>query len=197
MAGPINWLSQVGSITKFGLMSIPQRRGAVTATIIGVAGVVAVLVGVLSIAAGFRQAMTASGSPDAAIVLRSGADSEMVSGLGREDTRLIADAPGVARSAQGPLASAELLVIINLPKRSTGTDANVPLRGVEAAAFRVRDKISISKGRMFEWGKDEVIVGRGAAQEFAGLEVGSKMKVGRYEWPVVGIFSANGGVAES
>jgi putative ABC transport system permease protein len=197
MAGPINWFSQIGSITKFGLMSIPQRRGAVTATIIGVAGVVAVLVGVLSIAAGFRQAMTASGSPDAAIVLRSGADSEMVSGLGREDTRLIADAPGVARSAQGPLASAELLVIINLPKRSTGMDANVPLRGVEGAAVQVRDQLRIIQGRMFEGGKNEVIVGRGAVQEFAGLDVGTTMKVGHNEWPIVGMFSANGGVAES
>jgi len=197
MAGPINWFSQIASITKFGLLSLPQRRGAVAATVIGIAGVVAVLVGVLSIAAGFRQAMTVSGSPDGAIVMRSGADSEMVSGLGRDETRVIADTPGIARTAQGPLASAELFVIIDLPKRSTGTDANVPLRGVEPAALQVRDKLKIIEGRMFEWGKDEVIVGRGAAQEFAGLEVGSKMKVGRYEWPVVGIFSANGGVSES
>ena len=99
---PINWLSQVAAITRFGLMSLPQRRGAVAATVIGIAGVVAVLVGVLSIAAGFRQAMAVSGSPDAAIVLRSGADSEMVSGFGREETRVIADAPGVARTAHGP-----------------------------------------------------------------------------------------------
>ncbi|HEY1490183.1 MAG TPA: ABC transporter permease [Verrucomicrobiae bacterium] len=193
----LNWFSQIASITKFGLLSLPQRRGAAAATVIGIAGVVAVLVGVLSIAAGFRQAMTVSASPDGAIVMRSGADSEMVSGFGRAETRVIADTPGVARTAQGPLASAELFVIIDLPKRSTGSDANVPLRGVEPAALLVRDKLKIIEGRMFEWGKDEVIVGRGAAQEFAGLEVGSKMKVGRYEWPVVGIFSANGGVAES
>jgi len=197
MAGPLNWFSQIGSITKFGLMSVPQRRGAVAATIFGIAGVVAVLVGVLSIAAGFQQALTVSGSPDGAIVLRSGADSEMVSGFGREETRVIADTPGIARTAQGPLASAELFVIINLPKRSTGTDANVPLRGVEPAALLVRDSLKIIEGRMFEWGKDEVIVGRGAAQEFAGLEVGSKIRVGRYEWPVVGLFTASGGVAES
>ena len=197
MSGPINWLSQIASVTKFGLLSLPQRRGAVAATIIGIAGVVAVLVGVLSIAAGFRQAMTVSGSPDGAIVLRSGANTEMVSGFGRNETRVIADAPGVARTAQGPLSSAELFVIIDLPKRTTGTDANVPLRGVEAAAFQVRDNLKIISGRMFEWGKDEVIVGRGAAQEFAGLEVGSKIKVGRYEWPVVGVFAANGAAAES
>jgi putative ABC transport system permease protein len=197
MAGPVNWLSQVLSILKFGLMSIPQRRGAVATTVIGIAGVVAVLVGVLSIASGIRQAMAASGAPDGAVVLRSGADTEMVSGFQRDQTRLIADAPGVARNGQGPLASAELFVIINLPKRSTGTDANVPLRGVESAAFQVRDNLKILEGRNFEWGRNEVIVGRGAAREFAGLEVGSSLKVGRYQWPIVGIFSADGGVAES
>ncbi len=197
MAGPLNWFSQIASITKFGLMSIPQRRGAVAATVIGIAGVVAVLVGVLSIAAGFRRAMMASGAPDAAVVLRSGADSEMVSGFDRAATRLIADAAGIARNAHGPLSSAELFVIINLPKRSTGTDANVPLRGVESAALHVRDNVKIVAGRMFEWGKNEVVVGVGAAREFAGLDVGSSIAVGRATWPVVGLFSANGGVAES
>lgn len=197
MAGPINWLSQVTSVTKFGLLSIPQRRASVSAAVFGIAGVVAVLVGVLSIAVGFRKTMNASGSPDAAIVLRSGADSEMVSGLLRPDTRIIADAPGLARSDKGSLASPELFVIINLPKRSTGTDANVPLRGVEDQAFAVRDSFKIIQGRRFEPGKDEVIVGIGAAGQFAGLQVGNKIKVGRYEWPVVGIFSAGGGTAES
>ncbi len=192
-----NWFSQILAIARFGLLSIPQRRGSVAATVFGIAGVVAVLVGVLSIGTGFRRAMMASGSPDAAIVLRSGADTEMVSGFGRSETRLIADAPGVARNASGPLASSELFVIINLPKRSTGTDANVPLRGVEAAAPAVRDNLRLVSGRMFEWGKNEVIVGAGAAKEFAGLEVGGSLKVGSESWPVVGVFEAGGGVAES
>ncbi|MGD0814423.1 MAG: ABC transporter permease [Verrucomicrobiota bacterium] len=197
MAGPINWLLQIASIAKFGLLSIPRRRGAVVATVFGIAGVVTVLVGVLSIAAGFERAMVVSGSPDTAIVLRSGADSEMVSGLGRDETRVIADSPGVAHSAEGPLSSAELFVIIDIPKRSSGLDANVPLRGVERAAFQVHDNFKIIRGRMFDWGKDEVVVGTGAAEEFDGLEVGSTIKVGRAQWPVVGIFTANGGVAES
>jgi putative ABC transport system permease protein len=193
----MNWLHQIAAVTKFGLMSIPQRRGSVGAAIFGIAGVVAVLVGVLSIAAGFRRAMAASGSPDSALVLRSGADSEMVSGFGRANTRIIADTPGVARDPDGPLASAELFVIINLPKISTGTDANVPLRGVERAALKVRDATRIVEGRMFEWGKDEVVVGIGAAREFVGLHVGDQIKVGRYSWPVVGVFSAGGGASES
>jgi putative ABC transport system permease protein len=197
MAGPVNWLSQIAAVTKFGLLSMPQRRTSVAAAAFGIAGVVAVLVGVLSIATGFRRAMAASGSPDAALVLRSGADSEMVSGFMRDNTRIIADAPGVARTKEGPLASAELFVIINLPKISTGTDVNVPLRGVERPALQVRDGLKIVKGRMFEWGRDEVIVGIGAAREFDGLQVGDKLRVGRYLWPVVGIFSAGGGAADS
>src|SRR5438270_13604098 len=108
MSGPINWLSQIGSVTKFGLISIPQRRGSVAAALFGIAGVVGVLVGVLSMAVGFKKAMAASGSPDSAIVLRSGADNEMSSGLAGDDVRLVADAPGLARDANGPLASAEL-----------------------------------------------------------------------------------------
>lgn len=197
MAGALNWFSQVGAVTRFGLMGLPQRRGSVIAAVIGTAGVVGVLVGVLSMAAGFKHAMAASASPNSAIVLRSGADSEMVSGFGREETRIIADKPGLARRSEGALSSAELFVIIDLPKRSTGTDANVPLRGVEPAAFHVREKLQIVKGRAFEWGKNEVIAGTGAAQEFAGLDVGNKLKVGRNEWLVVGIFSAGGGTAES
>jgi putative ABC transport system permease protein len=197
MAGPINWLSQVVSITKFGLLGIPARAGSVGAAVFGIAGVVTVLVGVLSIGAGFRRALDSSGSPDNVVVLRSGADSEMVSGLGREEVNLISEAPGVRRGPDGPLASAELFVIINLPSRGTGMDANVPMRGIEKAAFQVRDHFKIEAGRAIEWGKNEVMVGAGAARQFAGLEVGGKIPVGRFEWPVVGIFSAGGGTAES
>ena len=192
-----NWLSQVVSVTLFNLRTIPERKGSAFAAAIGIAGVVAVFVGVLSIAEGFRAAMTVSGSDDVVIVLRSGADTEMTSGLGREEVRLIADAPGIARTADGPLASSELFVIINLPKRSTGTDANVPLRGVEKAALAVRGDMKMVEGRKFEPGRNEVIVGAGAARAFAGLDVGRKIRVGLNEWEVVGIFSGGGGAAES
>src|SRR6266567_6910631 len=106
--GLLNWLSQIGAVTKFGLLGVPQRRGSVAASIFGVAGVVAVLVGVLSMATGFRKVMANSAAPDAAIVLRAAADSEMVSGFLHESTRIISDAPGIAPSTNGPLASAEL-----------------------------------------------------------------------------------------
>jgi putative ABC transport system permease protein len=197
MLSLINWFSQVASVAQFGVLSVPQRIGSVAASLFGIAGVVAVLVSVLSMAVGFRKTMLASASPNSAIVLRTGADDEMSSGLSVDDTRLVADAPGLARGTNGPLASAELFVVINLPKRSTGTDANVPLRGVEQNAFQVRDNAKIVQGTNFVRGKNEVVVGVGAAQEFAGLEVGNKFRVGRNEWTVVGTFSAAGASSES
>lgn len=193
----MNWLSQIFSVTIFNLRTIPERKGSAVAAAVGIAGVVAVLTGVLSIAEGFRAAMTVTGPKDVVLVLRSGADSEMTSGLSREEIRLIANAPGTARTPDGPLASAELFAMINLPKRSTGTDANVPLRGVEKAALSVRGDIRFVEGRAFQLGRNEVIVGAGAARAFAGLDVGRKIKVGLNEWEVVGIFTGGGGSAES
>lgn len=194
----MRWLAQVGALLDFNLRSLPKRKGAAMAAMFGIAGVVAVLVGVLSIGQGFRRAMTAAGSPGTAIVLRSGADSEMTSILGRDEARIIADAPGIAKSSDGkPLVSPELFVIVALPKRSTGTDANVALRGVESPSFAVRGGIRIVRGRPFAWGRNEVIVGRGAQREFAGLDIGSQLAFGQSKWEVVGLFEANGGLPES
>jgi putative ABC transport system permease protein len=192
-----NWLSQIFAVTRFSILSLPQRKGSSTAALLGIAGVVAVMVGVLSIAQGVLKTMQSSADETSAIVLRSGADSEMMSGLSGDDTRLISEAPGIARDKDGVMASPELFVVINLPMRSTGTDANVPLRGVQSGAMRVRDGFTIVEGRMFEWGLNEVIVGRGASRQFAGLEVGSSILVGQELWPVVGVFESAGGLAES
>lgn len=191
------WLSQVGVVIWLNLRTIGQRRGSSLATVVGVMGVVGVLVAVLSIGEGFRKTLVSAGSPDTALVLRSGSDSEMMSGIGREDTRIIAEAPGVLRATQGPVASSELYVVVDVPKRSTGTDANVPLRGVQMSAFQVRDEVKIVQGRRFEPGRAEVIVGRAANAEFAGLDLGSKLRWGSTEWTVVGIFEAGGALSES
>jgi putative ABC transport system permease protein len=197
MAGAFNWFSQIASITAVNLRSLPQRKGSSVTAVFGIAGVVAVMVSVLSIAQGILQTMDNSASADNVVVLRSGANTEMMSGLVGDDTRIIAEGPGLARNAAGAIASAELFVIINLLKKATGTDANVPLRGVESAAFEVRDKFNIIEGRMFEWGLNEVIVGVGAKMEFEGLELGSTIPVAQEEWPVVGIFEAGGGLSET
>ncbi len=192
-----NWISQIFAMIQFSLLSLPQRKGSSVAAMLGIAGVVAVMIGVLSIAQGVLKTMESSAGDNNAIVLRSGADSEMMSGLGGDDTRIISEAPGIARDKNGALASPELFVIINLPMRSTGTDANVPLRGVQAPAMVVRDKFKLVEGRMFEWGLNEVMVGVGARYQFEGLEIGSSIEVGQERWPVVGVFEAEGGLSES
>jgi putative ABC transport system permease protein len=192
-----NWIAQTGSVTRLSLETIIERKGACAASVFGIAGVVAVFIAVLSIAQGFRQVMTRSGDPAKAIVLRSGSDSEMMSFFSGPEARLISDAPGIAHTPDGPLASRELFVVINLPKRSTGTDANVPLRGVSPHAFAVHHQLRILQGRRFIPGLNEVIVGVGAAGEFAGLDLGATMRVGRSDWSIVGLFTADGGLAES
>ena len=197
MAGPLNWLSQITAVTAFNIRTLPQRMGSSATAIFGIAGVVAVMVGVLSIAQGILQTMNNSASADNVVVLRSGSNTELMSILLGDDTRIIAEAPGLARNESGAIASPELFVIINLLKRATGTDANVPLRGVSRNALDVRDSFRVVEGRMFEWGLNEVIVGTGAQKQFAGLDIGQSIEVGQDKWPVVGVFETDGGLAES
>ena len=193
----MNWFRQLWALIVFNLRSLPARRGSSAVAIVGVAGVVAVLVGVLSIGEGFKRVMVAAGSPDAAVVLRGGADSEMTSVLLRDDVELVRNAPGVAKANGEPLASPELFVLVDLPKRSTGTVANVPMRGVRKEAFGVRPEIKVTEGKMFAWGTNEVIVGRAAQTQFKNTEVGTLLQFGQTRWKVVGIFEGKGGIAES
>ena len=197
MTGLFNWFSQIASITLFNLRSLPQRMGSSATAVFGIAGVVAVLVGVLSIAQGILRTMESSASPENVVVLRSGATSEMMSGLSGDDTRFISEGPGLTRNENGAVSSPELFVVINLPMRSTGADANVPLRGVTMVAPELRSGFKIVEGRMFERGLNEVIVGVGARLEIVGLELGSTITVAQEEWPVVGVFEAAGGLSES
>ena len=197
MSGPINWISQVVSVSLFNVLTLPKRLGSSLTAVLGIAGVVAVMVAVLSIAQGILRTMESSSAPENVIVLRSGATSEMMSGLGGEAVRYISEAPGVARNENGAIASSELFVIIDVKKQSTGTDANVPLRGVTRAAPAVHQDFEIVEGRMFAWGLNEVVVGVGASREFRGLSVGDTIEVAREQWPVVGLFEAAGGVSEA
>jgi putative ABC transport system permease protein len=193
----INWISQIASVTGFGLRTLPERKGASAVAAFGIACVVVVFVGLLSIATGFRSAVTSAGRNDVAVVLRDGAANELSSNLSRDEARVVKDAPGIARENGSAIASAELFAIINIPKRSTGTDANVPFRGIEPAGPSIRGGFKIVEGRMFERGRNEVIAGVSAAREFAGLDVGQTLRLGKTEWHVVGLFSADGGIGES
>ncbi|MBI2220839.1 MAG: ABC transporter permease [Acidobacteria bacterium] len=193
----MNWLAQLLAVVALNVRTIRQRLGSSLVAIVGIAGVVVVFVAVLSIGEGFTAALRDAAAPDRVIVMRSGSDTEMTSGLGAASATIVSEAAGVRRAADGPLASPELFVIVDVPKRATGTDANVPLRGVTPRAFDVKDEVRIVDGRRFAAGTSEIIVGRAAHGQFAGLEVGSQVKWGQNRWTVVGIFEANGTVAES
>lgn len=190
-------LSQIIAVTGVNLKSVRERAGSSAVAIIGIAGVVIVFVSVLSIAEGFRSAMEKAGDPERIVVLRTGSDTEMTSGFSGEDARLIMDTPGILKGPNGPVASAELFVIVNHPLAATGTDANVPLRGVSPAVLDVRPEVKIAEGRMFESGRNEIVVGRAASRQFANLSVGSSVRWGENTWQVVGIFETNGSIAES
>ena len=166
-------------------------------TLVGVAGVVAVLLVVLSIGQGLQDVMQVSGAEDAVIAMRTGSDNEMSSSLDIDTLRAIAETPGIRRDTAGALLSAELVVVVDVPKASTGTDGHVPLRGVQPAATQVRDGFRLVRGRMFEAGKRELIVGRNLAAQFSGLQVGAIKQWGENRWTVVGVFAAAGSVAES
>ena len=190
-------LSQMFAVVGLNFRTIPARLGSSMVAIIGIAGVVVVFISVLSIAAGFAAAMQGSGSASRALVMRSGADSEMTSGLGGPEVDIIKQAPGIQRNGQTVLASEELFVIIDLPRRATPeATANVPVRGIGPQAMTVRDEVSIVQGRMLNFGTNEVIVGRGAANQFT-IDLDKDLKSGQNVWRVVGIFEADGGVAES
>jgi putative ABC transport system permease protein len=186
----MRWLLQILEITRMGLSTVPQRLGSSLVIVVGIAGVVGVLVALLAMGEGFRSVLAQAGRVDEAIVLRKGASAELNSGLSRDNAVLIAQGPGILKNAESkPLASAEVVVVVSLPKKTTGTDANVEVRGVGPRVWELRTNAKIVDGRRFELGKRELVVGKGAHSEFAGLETGQTLRLGLQEWTVVGRFT--------
>jgi putative ABC transport system permease protein len=190
-------LKQVLAVTSLNLRNLPQRIGSSVVAVVGVAAVVLVFAAVLSMAKGFERTMISAGSDDTAIIMRSGSTSELNSGISNEQVLIVADAPGVLKDGDDSIISAELYVVVDVRKRTSNTDANVPFRGIQPGAFDVRNNVSLNEGRMFEQGKNEIVVGRSAQQEFLGLETGSTIRFGQSEWKIVGAFEAEGSVSES
>lgn len=191
-------LNQIAQITLVNLRNIPSRLGASLVVVVGIAGVVGVLVSVLAMSEGFRHTLASTGRPSRVIMLRAGSDSELASGIARDQATLAVGLPGITRDAAGrPLATAELNVMVDLPRRGERDSNNVPFRGVQPTAFAIRDELRLVEGRHFRPGVREVIVGRKASRQFAGLEVGSRIAFRDSEWTVVGIFTSGGDVHES
>jgi len=189
---------QLIAITVMNLQTLPQRLGASSVIVIGITGVVAVLVSVLAMAAGFHHTLADSGRADRAIILRGGSDAEINSNLTREDIDVISSAPGLAKDAGGKaLLSNELVTVANVPKIDTGTDANVTMRGAGLKLEQVRPELKIVAGRMFRPAVRELIAGAGAVKQFRGLTAGSVLHLRNADWLVTGVFTSNGDVHES
>lgn len=188
---------QVVAVTAINLMSISQRRWLSLSTVIAIALVVVVLLAFLAMANGFQRTIAGSGADDIAILLRAGSQAEINSTVSRDQVRLIEDGPGIARADGKPLVSPELYLVVDGVKRSTGTKANLPLRGIGDQGAGLRKDIAIVEGRMFSPGSNEIVVGRALIREFEGLELGSTVAFGTTRWTVVGVFDAGGSVFES
>src|SRR5690554_828505 len=183
---------QAGSVTNVGISTLPQRLASSSVVVVGIAGVVAVLVALLAMAEGYRQTISSTGNEGTAIVLRGGSAAEVMSVLDRDSVVAVTQAPEIARDADGrPLASAELVVAANLPLRGApGEDGSVQLRGVGPEAWTVRPEMRIVEGRDFEPGRRELVVGKGARRQFAGLDPGGEVRLGSDTWSVVGVFES-------
>ncbi len=177
--------NQIIAICALNLRSIGARLGASLVIIIGIAGVVAVLTALLAMAKGFESTLGATGRDDRALILRGGATAELNSGLSTEQLQAIKDTRGL----DGPLqSSGELMVISEFASRARGGSVNVSLRGVEPSGFDIRPELRIIDGRRFEPGLQEVIVGKGALDQFAGVEMGSQVRFRGSDWTIVGVF---------
>jgi putative ABC transport system permease protein len=190
---------QAASVAKVGISTLGQRLGSSAVIVIGIAGVVGVLVALLAMAEGYAETLRKTGSVDTAIVMRGASASEVMSGLDRDSVIQIVQTPGIARDAKGePIASPEVVVAANLPLKdgAPGDEGSAQLRGIGDQAWAVRPRVKIVEGRRFTPGLRELIVGRGAAKQFAGLVPGREIRLGSQTWTVAGVF-ASGDALES
>ena len=188
---------QLYEIVLLNLKSIPERLSASLVIIVGIAGVVGVFTALFAMSQGIETTMVASGDPLNGMVMRGGSNAELNSTLGRDALDLVARAPGVRKDARGePLASGEIIVIAELPKKGSTLGANVTLRGIGPQGLALRPRLKIVEGRAFTPGLQELLVGKGAVDQFEGLGVGVTVRLRASDWTVVGVFES-GDISES
>ncbi len=181
----------------YNFRSVKARWTSAIVAVLGIAGTVGVFVAMLSLARGFKATLVSSGSADNAIIMRAGATSEMTGGVAIDSVKILQDAPGIARSSDGPLLTPEVVLVAPIPLKSTGTDANVQIRGVSKNVLQIRNKIKIVQGRMFEPGLNEIVVGKNANTSYEGLTLGNTMSLGNVKFLIVGVFDAGGSSFDS
>ena len=182
----------------YNLRSLRVRWASNLVAVLGIAGVVAVFVAMLSMARGFQRTLVESGSPSNAIVMRGGATTEMESVVTREQAKIIADAPGVVTDAEGrPLLSGEVVVVAAFHHRASSSEALAQVRGVSPRAMEIRDTVRIREGRFLTPGLPELVVGKNAAAMYEGFDLGNQPRFGGQTWRVVGILDAGGSAFDS
>jgi putative ABC transport system permease protein len=182
----------------YNVRSVKARWTSTIVAVLGIAGTVGVFVAMLSLARGFRATLVASGSAGNVLALRAGSQSEMMGGITLDSVKLLQDKPGVARDQNGaPLITQEVVGVVPFPLISTGTDANVQVRGVSPNVLDVRKFVKIPQGRMFQPGLSELVVGKNATKTYAGLKLNDSVNMGGGHWKVVGIFDAGGSAFDS
>jgi len=181
----------------YNVRSVRARWTSTIVAVLGIAGTVGVFVAMLSLAHGFKATLVASGSSDNALVMRAGSPTEMMGGVTLDSVKVIKDAPGIARDANGPLVTQEVVGVVPVPLISTGTDANVQVRGVSPNVLDIRKFTKIVQGRMFSPGVTELIVGRNATHTYSGLTLNNVVDFAGGHWTVVGIFDAGGSAFDS
>lgn len=182
---------QALAVTRIGISSLPQRWGASSVIVVGIAGVVGVLVAMLAMGEGFKATLNRTGSDDSAIILRGGSQSETNSVITREQVPLISSLAGIARGADGrPLVSPEASQVVNMVTKADGTDANAQLRGVGDTGWTLRPQVRLVEGRRFNPGMRELVVGKGAQRQYVGLDVGRQVELANQQWTIVGAFAS-------
>jgi len=181
----------------YNLRSVRVRWTSSVVAVLGIAGTVGVFIAMLAMANGFHTTLVSSGSPSNALVMRAGSNTEMVGAVLLDQVHIIEGAPGVMREANAPLVSPEVVVIAPFALKSSGTDANVQVRGVSAKALEVRPTVRIMAGRFLKPGLDELVVGKNAQKTYSGFDLGSNVRFAGVTWTVVGIFDAGGSAFDS
>jgi ABC-type antimicrobial peptide transport system permease subunit len=167
------------------------RRVTTLLTAGGMGLVIYTFATVLMMSAGIRATLVATGQPDNVLVLRKGSGAEINSGIDRDMAAILETLPGIATGSQGePLLSKECVVLNSLVKRSNGKPANVTMRGTSPNGLLLRPQVKLIEGRMFQPGREEVIVGRAVAEGFEGAMLGGSLHFGGRDWRIVGVFDA-------
>jgi putative ABC transport system permease protein len=175
----------------YNLRNLAVRKTTTIMTALGIAVTVAVLLAILALVNGLRTAFEASGHPLNVLVLRKGSDSELASNFTRASYQELKVKPGIARSrGGGPLASLEMVTVINLPSDSNPDGANVTLRALSPEGIEMRDQVKLAAGRWFATGRREVVVGASIARRYPTAALGKVLRFGRGSWLVVGVMDA-------